>query len=684
MGSYANHPVFSFWMYGIWPCILFFLMTTAPKAGGNDVVPVVRDDGYGQAGKACAIIVIPADPKPIAQYAAQELVLHIKLASGVTLPLAEEPNVPDTPFRRIYVGSTRAALLQGISVDQLPSEAFVLRTADGDLFIAAEDGPGDPLSISNTFSGSLWGVYEVLDRDLGVRWLWPGDLGTFVPKADAISFGPYEETVVPRFVQRKVRPGIESRCPAMGDSRLAFTQEGRERYAFDQAVFLRRHRMGRSADTYFTERSAGSGHSFQDWWERYGEEHPEWFEMRKNARRGPSDLDRPGRVSMCVSNPGLHRKIVDLWEEERAKRPGERVNIGVGENDRPGECCCTGCRAWDGPEPDFDALPPGLERSYEPMQASNRYARFLKEVHALASETDPEVKVHFYAFENYFWAPSQDIRLNRNILIGFVPWFRWAGWFPRTPEVHEWIKQQWIGWRKAGVSLCYRPNWFLDGWSMPHVYPHQFADAFQFYARNGMTATDFDSLMGQWGAQAPHLYLLARIHEKPDEPADGILEEFYSAFGPAQAAVKAYFAYWEAYSFGNREKAADAIKKRGGKFRRYAKYGRVADELYSMEAFDYAQNFLDRAKEAAEGANDSDAAGRVAFLQEGLNHARLCVSTAKIMNDVKAAPNERASALDELIAYRRKVASLGIANLDRLSIVERQSWGDVPGFEKKE
>ena len=59
-------------------------------------------------------------------------------------------------------------------------------------------------------------------------------------------------------------------------------------------------------------------------------------------------------------------------------------------------------RAWRGtaPPPDPSALPPGLERSYEPVQAGTRYARFAKAVHKLASAIDPDVKVTYYAYLN--------------------------------------------------------------------------------------------------------------------------------------------------------------------------------------------------------------------------------------------------------------------------------------------
>lgn len=660
---------------------LYVGIVWARAAAASEPVPVVTRGVSDRARLPAATIVIPADAYPIAEYAADELARHVELATGVRLPIVEEPSVPESVRHRIYVGETHAAVEAGTDVNTLPSEAFRLRTIGGHLFIAAKDGPGRPLDMDNTFSGSLWGVYEVLERGLGVRWLWPGDLGTYVPKADTLALGPYDEAIAPRFVHRILRPCISPKHPPNGDLRLAFTEVEREQYAHEQTVFLRRHRMGSSAGTYFTQRTAGSGHSFEAWWERYGQEHPEWFQLNPDGRRGPDNPSKPRKVSMCVSNEALQRKIVELWKEERAKHPGEPVNIGIGENDTAGACCCQNCWAWDGPAPDLKNLPPGLERSYLPTQASNRYARFLKAVHSLAAETAPDVKVHFYAFENYFWAPSPDIRLNKNIIIGFVPWFRWAGWFPRTNEEHEWIKQQWLGWQRSGASVYYRPNWFLDGWSMPHIYPHQFADAFQFYARNGMIGADFDSLMGQWAAQGPNLYLLARIHVRPDAPVDTLLDEFYSAFGPAKDAVRQYFQYWEDYSIRNRERAANAIKtRRDGMFRRYAMYAMVADELYPMEVFAPAQEILDRAKDVVRQEPESEYARRVTFIQEGLNHARTCVETAQVINNPRATAAERSAAVSKLIAYRRNVASHGIANLDRLSVIELESWKDVPGF----
>ena len=634
-----------------------------------------------EEGAPSAVVVLPMNAEPIAAYAADELVYHIEKASGARIEILNEPLDQPLATPAVYVGATRAAQDAGIDPEALASEEAMLRTLDGNLYIVGNDGPGDALSYGNTHSGTLWGVYEILERYLGVRWLWPGELGEFIPHTWDIRIPELDETLVPCFVVRNQRPGLGRRGFAEGHERMSFSPEHAKRYGHDQTVFLRRHRMGRSDTSHRAQRRFGSGHSFTGWWERYGEEHPEWFQMLPDGRRGPQDPNRPHRVSMCPSNPGLHAKIVELWQEERKKYPGERANIDLSENDGSAYCVCDKCVAWDGPPSALNTLPAGLERSYEPVQAGTRYARFAKAVYELASAIDPDVKVSYYAYLNYFWAPTPPVAMYPNIVIEFVPWFRWAGWFPRTEAEHDWIKEQWLGWQRTGVSAHYRPNWFLDGYTMPLVYMHQFGDAFQFYARNGMTGTDFDSLQGQWAAQGPNLYLLSRIHVRPEMSVDTILDEYYAAFGPASDAVKAYFAFWEDYAVKNSLRAAKAIRsRRGGHFRRYAHYAQVADELYPAEVFPPAEAILARAQEAAEASNDPRYAGRVVFLQQGLIHAEQCAATAGVVNNRDSSLAEKKAAIAELVKIRRSLEHTNIANMDRAAIIEADSWKGIEGL----
>jgi hypothetical protein len=628
-----------------------------------------------------AIIVVPADAHPIATHAAQELAYHVQKATGVTLKIEQEPNEP-TDQTKIYVGSTNAARVAGIDIDSLSNEAVALRTIGPNTYIAGKDGPGDALSTKNVNSGTLWGVYEILERHLGVRWLWPGTLGEYVPEKSDITIPKLDEIVRPSFNQRLLRAGLGLRGFTQGNERLGFTPENRERYANDQNLFLRRHRMGESESSFYAQPSAGHGHSFEGWWEKYSKEHPDWFQLNPDGTRGPSNPEKPKKVTMCVSNPGLQDEIVRLWQEEREKKPGKRVNIGIGENDDSAMCTCEACKAWDGPQPDVSALPPGLERSFLPMQASDRYTRFMLAVQERANRIDPDVRVHRYAYLNYFWAPAPDIKLNKNIVIGFVPWLRAAGWYPRAQAEHDWIKQQWIGWQKSGATLYWRPNWFLDGYTMPLVYVHQFADEFQFYAQHEMTGTDFDSLQGQWSTQGPNLYLLARIHTRPQIEVEALLDEYYNAFGPAAPEVKDYFNYWEDYSIKKSPRAVESIRKRrDGAFRRYALYAQVADELYPQDVFGPAFSILGSAKTKVESASaEQTYRDRIKFLEDGLRHAQQCAATAAVVNNPSTTLDERRAAIAKLLEVRQTLQHTNASNLDRAAIIETDSWKEITGL----
>jgi hypothetical protein len=410
------------------------------------------------------------------------------------------------------------------------------------------------------------------------------------------------------------------------------------------------------------------GHAYTDWWDKYGEAHPEWFQLVK-GKRGPV---KPGdRFSMCVSEPGLHRKIVELWLEKGAGTPESLPpSINIVENDYLASCECERCQAWDGPEP-ADAMKfyaPNF-KVYGTRFTSDRYARFALAVQALAAAHRPDVKVVGYVYFNYFQAPTSGVKLNENIVLGFCPS---AGWYPRAADEHEWYKAQWKGWRDTGATLFARTNYFLDGYSMPFIFAHQFAEDFQFQAQHGLAATDFDSLTGQWSTQGPTLYLLMRLHSRPDAPVEDLLAEYYSAFGPAAAAVKAYFDHYENYTMSNRQMIMDTFYDRVAL--RWRSWAKATHRVFPPESFVAGERLLAEAERAAAG--DAEALARVKFLQTGLAHAKLCaaVSASLTTADVESTPERGKVQLEELLRFRRTHEREWFANLTHNAWVEEVSW----------
>jgi uncharacterized protein DUF4838 len=605
-------------------------------------------------GKPKAIVVTADKPSRVVHYAAEELVRHVAKASGVRLEVRTESEAKGGVDQRIYLGDSHAVREAGIDVSKLAAEAFVLRVANDAVFIAGNDGGSDPLD-PDTRAGTLWGVYEWLDRDVGVRWLWPGELGTHVPKTQTVIAKTCDETTAPHLFQRRLRAGLgfESEHPALGFTAAAFKQ-----FSDEQSVYLRRHRMGRSYPVSY-------GHAFTDWWEKDGKTHPEWFQLLQSGNRGPNKKN--GRFSMCVSDPGLQREIVARWT---AKRPANATTpgfINACENDILGLCTCEKCRAQDGPAPgEYLKFYSPNSKMVGSRFVSDRYARFWLD---LQRQAPAGATVIGYAYFNYFQAPTSGIKLNPNILIGYCPS---AGWFPRSDEEHAWMKQQWSDWRDTGARLFMRTNHLLDGYCMPFIFAHQFADEFHHAVEKGMVATDYDSLTGHWATQGPNLYTVARLHVRPEASADAVLAEYYAAFGAASAVVKCYFEYWENYTTRSREKINPTLETlQASRWRSWAKAAHV---LYPAECFTPAEKMLEQAAQNAGG--DAEAVARVKFLQLGLQHAKLCarVSAQLTLATSTADKDEIKRVVDELITFRRANERSGIGNFNHLAWVEDLSW----------
>lgn len=611
-------------------------------------VSLVRD------GKVRAVVIRANQPYAVARYAVRELLWHVEQATGVPLEVIPESEAPAEVHARVYIGETEAARRNGIESERLQREAYTMRSVGNDLFIVGRDDDGDPLRQDNPNVGTLFGVYEFLERFLGVRWLWPGELGTYVPKSKTIEFWSVNETHAPALTFRLM---VWSRIRAIAqggqalseeDSRLGFSPEGARRYGQALQILLRRHRMGGR------DAKPPTGHAFSGWWQRYGQEHPEWFALRRDGTRGHPDKNY-AHVPMCVSNEQLQDFIVEQWD-------GESVLL-LGPVDRPGRCTCAKCRVWDGPQPE---TPPWFaERAYATDHraqelfagaTSDRMGRFWKTIQEKAVKRNPHVLVSVsYIYENEFPAPVTDIDLNSNIYAEFVQWQDpHLRWFPMPDEAFEWIKEQWLGWRRTGIRMGYRPNYLHDGYVMPHFDTWQSGEFFKFAYDHGMEGARFDSLTGQWATQGLRLYMHLRLMNKPKMGIKTIRDEYFSAFGPAARTMQRYFDYWENYALDNRMRFIELYWNVGW---RYSHYVRRAHVAFPAECFKTAQELLNQALAEARKHPLNEFAERVRFIQLGLEHARLARNLAAIYDGKEVVPADRLEqakdALQKLVKFRK-------------------------------
>jgi hypothetical protein len=568
---------------------------------GRAAVDLVLDS------KPVATIVIPAQPLPVESYTARELQYHIESSTGARLNiLSEDQQLP--AGGRVYLGRCQAGATKNVDPSGLPGNGYVVKTEGTDLYIAGKDSSGDPLDV-DTHEGTLFAVYDILERNMQVRWLWPGKLGEVIPRQKSLSLAPDEGSFKPRLWFKRWRGGSSP----------------------GERIWLKRQRFGRSVQPQY-------GHSFGQYWPRFGQTHPEYFCMLPDGTRRLDPTQDPGPewVHMCVSSTGLVQQIIADW---KAKGTPEFLNVC--ENDGWAGCACPTCLSWDEPDPEnpvpFDQRLDAARKAFNGQggrrdtwmlqlgSLSDRFARFWKNVANEATQISPDVQVVSYVYDNYRKPPVK-ARLNQNILCGVVPQESIFGYSKLDSGL---FRKEWRGWEKTGCRLFLRPNYTLQAPNFPAFYARTLGEDLKFAAAHELVGTDFDSLTSKYSVQGPSLYMLAAILNHPEASVDSVLDEFYSAFGPAKLVVRRYFELWESlypnYSQVEQQKKIDAKRKYGAGI--YGPYYILADEIYDPETMRTARLLLDEAR--SETAGDETASARVIWLARGLEQAELILATEK-------------------------------------------------------
>lgn len=628
-------------------------------------------------GKPVATIVVPAKPLAVVSAAARELQYHVREATGAELTLVTEDKRQEAAAGQpaIYLGACRATAQAGIDTRTLPPNGFIIRCVGNRLFLAGDDSEGEPFWVQHdnrTRVGTLFAVYELLDRHLGCRWLWPGKLGEVIPRRRNITVNAWNQKGIPWLLHSRWRDGSPFVVGTQGWSTL----DARARYLQEQGVWLRRQRFALGVNMDIR-------HAFTGYWERFGTTHPEYFNLLPDGTRRSDPYYFAGvgeLIAMCVSEPAFHRQIVEDWQ---ATRSPQEPFVDASENDTLGKCICERCLAWDVPGPGvpasaaervaaarkaFEARDPDWARHLGSL--SDRYARFYLAVQREAEKVDPNARVMGFAYANYVKPPLKT-RLNERILIGVVP----PVMYPWTEAKRAAFRKQWEGWRAAGVTLMLRPNYTLDGHCFPIYFAHKLGEDFRFAAQRGLIATDFDSLRGQWATQGPNLYVLGRLHARPNLTTAQVLSEYFRAFGKAEPAVRAYFAHWEKVSDSLTDERIAAIdRQRSPEGGGYAYFHRTAPGIFTPAVMARGRALLARAKRAAAG--DPIAAARVAFLEKGLRNAELTLAAQAAFEHYKktGAIAGYRKAIQALDAYRKRVEGDNVANMAALAWMESLTW----------
>lgn len=348
-------------------------------------------------GEPRATIVIAAEAPDSVEFAAEELQHFVERISGGTLPIARDTEDVTGPV--VLVGESERTAALG--VDDIPSgftreldeEGFVIRTLDGPnaLVLAGNDGgpvvtsqrrTPDDLHFERAYRGSLFAVYELLER-FGCRWYYPGEFGTVVPESASLHVPPTDDLIKPSFPVRGFWWGatVERR----NDPQLQR----------DMALFMMRNKFLPYGSVLS---SAGDGSIMRPFRGLF-DEHPDYFALNEDGDRHEGYL--------CLSNPEVVRIATEYAIEHFEQNP-ESMHFGYAPPDGRPECVCEDCQRMNY---HFMQKPPNNPDS---QSISDIFYWFLNEVAAGVEEAFPDRWVSTTAYAGRI-RPPEGVDLHENI-----------------------------------------------------------------------------------------------------------------------------------------------------------------------------------------------------------------------------------------------------------------------------
>ena len=154
---------------------------------------------------ATEVLIAPDAPKTV-QFAAIDLTNHLARIFGAEVPVVTAPR---EGFAQVVLGDSEWTRAAGLDVSKLPLDSFYLKSAQNRLYVAGYDDPKDDLILHfsrgnypRSAHATAFGVCEILERYAGVRFYFPDEYGTIIPKAQEIAVPAVDEIVQPQFAIR--------------------------------------------------------------------------------------------------------------------------------------------------------------------------------------------------------------------------------------------------------------------------------------------------------------------------------------------------------------------------------------------------------------------------------------------------------------------------------------------------
>lgn len=457
-----------------------------------------------------------ADAPETARLAAKELKRLIQRAMGIELAITSETT--DAPAIRI------------VSDGALPHDGFEIRVAGKDIIIKGNDdlAAAKPDTWFLPSHGTLYGAMEFLERFVGVRWLFPGELGEDVPHHDALRVELNEPI--------RAAPSFAARLVAyLGESDPGASH--RRQPAID---WMKHQRLTNAMHAQAT----AYGHSWDDYLKPSDlEAHPEW-------KSSNSDGVRNGKVTFfCTTAPGLVELFAQRVIESMDRNPMREMS-SISPTDGGGFCSCERCAKLITTDP------------HGKKNHALAILTFYKQVDEIIERERPGRRLGGFVYYNYQYPPPEAPKLPDNMSLCWAPlnYYGYGLLKPVYRAEFEGVMQRW-----GGIT----PHFFYHNYStwMRSFHGAPLPVSLDILKRELPAAARSKAwgarMIGSsaWGVNAPINYLLAKQLWNANLDVGTAFDEWLQrAYGPGWRHMRALYDELDAKMLAHKEAQSPIYK----------------------------------------------------------------------------------------------------------------------------
>lgn len=372
-------------------------------------------------------------------------------------------------------------------------------------------------------NGTLYAVYEFLERFCGVRWYQPGPHGTVVPRQRTLTVRGPDVRRKPAMAYRWITP-----------TPLYMPTPVHRLTARETDLWRLRLRLGGMPYQ--------ASHSFEAFYERFLTTHPDWFAQGYEGR--PPQL--------CFTNPDLVRQVVqdarDYFDGKGAPQGAQAMGdyYALVPMDNMSWCRCARCQALMNPK---EANNPQFNNG----KASDLVWGFVNAVAREVRKTHPDKWIAALAYSDYAYRPTRE-PVEPNVAVQLCLHTRnW--WCPSMEANDRKVLEEWTRDRDRPVYLwlyyCFPAlQAQYDHYDIfPGFFAHTAVRQMEWFRRAGIRGLfiEHSSEFGQSVlGDIPDLWVTLKLADEPEQDGNALIDEYFRRFyGAAAAPMERLYALLE-------------------------------------------------------------------------------------------------------------------------------------------